>query len=62
MTKEKQKRQVENSLMKLNEDSWTNKDEIVSKHVDDDKRSSEDEVPIQKQSIINTESTEHMFK
>ena len=63
---EKQRRQVEDSFMKLNvvkapsvrsrlldEESWTNENTNDCKHFDDDKSSSEDEVPIQKQSIAD---------
>ena len=64
MTEKKQRRQVEDSFMKLNvveapsvrsrildEDSWTNENTNDSKYVENDKGSSEDEVPMQKQSI-----------
>ena len=46
----------------LDENSLTNEDTNGSKHFDDDKSCSEDEAPIKKQSINNTESTEDMFK
>ena len=73
MTEEKKPRQIEDGLMKLNvveapsvrsrildECSWTNGNTNDSKRVDIDKRSSEDEVPTQKQFNNNTESTENI--
>ena len=72
MAEKKQRRQVEDSFMKLrvveapsvrsrvlDEDSWTNENPNDCKHVDDDKSSSEDEIPMQNS---NTKSSEDMFK
>ena len=46
----------------LDEDWWTNKNTNNSNYVDEDKISSEDEAPIQKEFMNNTESTKVMLK